>query len=82
METRTLDSDTRAALIESIEMSIDMYNDMATDPLHFTPSEIRELATKSDERIRENISLLTREVYNNVDKLVSLQMLLAHLKSE
>lgn len=79
MNTNKLSQAAQAALLQSIEVSIDMYNDMALDPMWFQVSEIRELATKSDEEIRRVISEKSKEASENIDMLVELELLRAEL---
>jgi hypothetical protein len=56
-----------------------MYSDMATDPMWFSVTEFRELATKSDEEIRRVIGEKSKEANKNIDMLVELELLRAEL---
>ncbi len=80
MTTLILTSAIKAALLQSVEMSIDMFNDMALDPMWMTPSALRELAEKSDAEIRATLTKNGNEVFKNIDQLVSLQILYSELK--
>jgi len=82
MNTLNLTAPIKAALLQSVEMSIDMFNDMALDPMHLTPTQLRMLAAKSDDEIRAELSKHTNEVFENIDQLVSLQILYSELKTE
>jgi len=79
MNTEQLSNAAKAALLGAIEMSIDMYSDMALDPMWFNPDDFRELATKSDAEIRKVISENAKAAGDNVDKLVELELLRAKL---
>ncbi len=82
MKTLNLTPEIRAALLQSVEMSIDMFNDMVLDPMWMTPTQLRELAGKSDEEIRATFTKNGDEVFKNIDQLVSLQILYSELKAE
>jgi len=69
------------ALKASVEMSIDMFNDMAVDDMWMNPKQVRELATKSDEEIRAEMCKNSKAVYENIDQLVTLQFLYAELNN-
>ena len=79
MKTLTFTPAAQKALLQSVEQSIDMLNDMALDPMWQSPQSIRELAVKSDEEIRATITKNGKEVDANIDQLVSLQLLRADL---
>ena len=82
MKTITLSPAITKALLQSVEQSIDMLNDLALDPVWFNPQSLRELAGKSDEEIGEILSKNTKEAYANIDQLVSLELLRADLLAE
>jgi len=82
MTTINISPSIKAALIKSVECSIDMLNDMAIDPMWLNPVMVRELATKSDDVIRETISKNGKEAYANIEQLVNLEILLVSLKAE
>ena len=67
------------ALNAAINSNIDMLNDMAVDPMWMSPGDIRRLATMSDEEIRKEMSKNSKEVFENIDRLVALQFLQAEL---
>ena len=67
------------ALKHAVEMNIDMLNDMAVDPMWMSPNDLRKLAQKPDEEIRKEMSKNSKEVFENVDKLIALQALHAEL---
>jgi len=67
------------ALKYAVDVNIDMLNDMAVDPMWLSPADVRRLATLSDEDIRAELSKNSKEVYENIDKLVALQFLQAEL---
>jgi hypothetical protein len=75
MNTEELSKGAKMALLGAVEMSIDMYNDMALDPMYFNPSQIRELATKSDADIRLAITEAAKDASDNLDKLVELELI-------
>lgn len=79
MTTLILTAKDKSALIHSIEMSIDMLNDMGLDPMWMTPTSLRELATKSDEEIRKQFSINAEETFKNMEELAALQNLLESL---
>ena len=79
MNTEELTNAAKAALLGAVEMSIDMYNDMALDPMWMQPSDVRELATKSDAEIRKVISDNAKEASDNLDKLIELELIRAKL---
>ena len=70
------------ALLTTVEQTIDMLNDLAVDPMWMNPEMLRELAGKSDDEIRTTMSETSKEVYANIDRLVSLEILLVELKAE
>ena len=70
------------ALKFAVEMNIDMLNDMGTDPMWMSPNDLRKLATKSDEEIRKEMSKNSKEVHENIDKLIALNFIHAELNSE
>ena len=82
MKTITLSPAITKALLQSVEQSIDMFNDMALDPVWFNPESLRTLAAKSDDEIRATLSKNNKEAYSNVDQLVSLELLRADLLAE
>ena len=82
MKTISLSPAIQKALLLSVEQSIDMLNDLALDPMWFDPKSLRTLAAKSDEEIREILSQSIKEVYANIDQLVSLELLRADLLAE
>ena len=82
MKTLTLSPSVQKALLQSVEQSIDMLNDLALDSMWFDPKSLRALATKSDEEIREILSKNTKEAYANIDQLVSLELLRGDLLEE
>jgi len=82
MTTINISPSIKAALIKSVECSIDMLNDMAIDPMWLNPVMVRELATKSDDVIRETISKNGKEADANIEQLVNLEILLVSLKAE
>ena len=67
------------ALKHAVEMNIDMLNDMAVDPMWMSPNDLRVLAQKPDEEIRKEMQKNSKEVFENVDKLIALQFLHAEL---
>jgi hypothetical protein len=79
MNTETLSAKAKAALLASIECSIDMYNDMALDPMYLQVNEVRELATMSDDEIRAKIRENANEADKNIDMLIELELLRAEL---
>jgi hypothetical protein len=79
MNTETLSAKAKAALLASIECSIDMYNDMAIDPMYLQVGEIREMARMSDDEIRAKIRENAAEAGKNIDMLVELELLRAEL---
>ena len=79
MNTEELTNAAKAALLGAVEMTIDMYNDMALDPMWMQPSDVRELATKSDAEIRKVISDNAKEASDNLDKLIELELIRAKL---
>ena len=82
MKTLTLSPSVQKALLQSVEQSIDMLNDMALDPMWQNPQSIRVLAAKSDDEIRTTMSENSKAVYANIDQLVSLEILRNELKAE
>ncbi len=82
MKTLNLTPAIQVALLQAVEMNIDMLNDMALDPLWFNGKEIRELACKSDTEIRAVIVKHHEEAFENIEQLVSLQILYSELKAE
>lgn len=67
------------ALKYAINMNIDMLNDMAVDPMWMSPGDLRRMATLSDEEIRKEMQKNSKEVFENIDKLIALQFLHAEL---
>ena len=81
MYTVTLTRKQLNALLMATESNIDMYDDMALDPMFLTANQVRVLATKSDEEIRKTFSNNAKETSENIDMLIELQLLYAQLKS-
>ena len=81
MYTVTLTRKQLNALLMATESNIDMYDDMALDPMFLTANQVRVLATKSDEEIRKTFSNNAKETSENIDMLIELQSLYAQLKS-
>ena len=78
--TLNLTPELQAALLQSVECSIDMLTDMALDSLRLSPTEIRGLATQSDELIRVAIDNKQTEAWRQIEQLISLQLLYSDLK--
>jgi len=69
-------------VLQSIQQAIDIFNDMALEPLFLTPTEVRALAIKSDADIRTEINKLQNDAWKQLEQLISLQILYSELKSE
>lgn len=82
MPTINISEEIKQSLIRSVEGTIDMLNDMAVDPMFMTPSQVRELSGASDTTIRETFTKNAKEVFENVDQLINLQLLLVKLNAE
>ena len=82
MKTLNLSPAIQKALLQSVEQSIDIFNDLAVDPMWMNPEMVRELAAKSDDEIRTTMSENSKAVYANIDQLVSLEILRNELKAE
>jgi len=67
------------ALKYAVDVNIDILNDMAADPMWLTPADVRKLSTLSDEEIRTELSKNSKEIYENIDMLVALQLLQTEL---
>lgn len=72
----------KAALLQTIESTIDMLQDMAIDPMWLNPEMVRDLAGKTDDEIRDTFTENGKEADRNINQLVELQVLYAQLKSE
>lgn len=78
----TLSPAIKAALERAVEINIDILNDMALENMWLTAKAVRELAEKSDEEIRHTMQKNQTAAYENVEQLVSLQILYSELKSK
>ena len=68
-------------LRQALEAAIDFRGDTLTDEVCYTASQIRNLATNSDEDIRKVVNENTRAVNGNIDRLERLQALLQRLNN-
>ena len=66
-------------LRHALEAAIDFRGDTLTDEACYSASQIRTMATKSDEEIRTIVNENTRAVNQNIDRLERLQALLRRL---
>jgi hypothetical protein len=82
MTTINLTPAIKTALLQSVEQSIDIFNDMALESLYLNPTQIRELAVKPDADIRAEINKLQNDAWEQLEQLISLQILYSELKSE
>lgn len=61
------------ALQQALEMQMDMQSDMFTDEAFLQVKTVREMAQKSDDEIRAELSRRDKIVFTNLDKILSLQ---------
>lgn len=80
MKNLLLNDAQHAALLQAVEMNIDMLNDMGMDSVWMNVSQVRELATKSDEEIRATMTSNTEEAWKEIEKLQNLQLIYNELK--
>lgn len=71
-----------AALLQSVENSLDMLGDMALDATFLAPNEVRKLAMLPDEEIRATITKNQEEAWRQIDQYTSLQLLYTDLKDK
>lgn len=82
MTTITLTPTAKAALLQTVESTIDMLQDMALDPMWLNPQMVRELAGQTDAEIRATFTENGKEADQNINRLVEMQLLHAKLIAE
>jgi len=68
------------ALIQSLDMSFDMVNDMALDDLITTTREVRELSVLSDSALADNLNARREDTDSRLDHLLSIHTLQQNLQ--